>query len=200
MVVIEHAEQAPPLCEALSAGGVPCAEITLRTPAALEAIATVADRDGFTVGAGTVLDARQARDAIAAGARFLVSPGFDDGVVSAARERDIPVLPGIATATEAQRALNAGVRAVKFFPASTSGGIPAVKALSAPFGSLTFLPTGGITMDEASDWLAIPAVVAVGGSWMTPPKLLSDGRYNEVERITRQTLASLDRSRTQEAP
>jgi 2-dehydro-3-deoxyphosphogluconate aldolase/(4S)-4-hydroxy-2-oxoglutarate aldolase len=148
--------------------------------------------ENFTVGAGTVLNARQARDALAAGAQFLVSPGFDEGVWAVGQEANVPVIPGIATATEAQHALNAGARTVKFFPASTSGGIPALEALSAPFGQLRFMPTGGISLKDASQWLAVAAVVAVGGSWLTPPDLLAQGDFASITRIAELTTQSLE--------
>jgi 2-dehydro-3-deoxyphosphogluconate aldolase/(4S)-4-hydroxy-2-oxoglutarate aldolase len=191
VVVIEREAHARQLADALASGGIPCAEITLRTPAGLSAIEAVAHLEHFHVGAGTVLNEQQARDAVAAGARFIVSPGFDEGVWAVGQASGVPVIPGIATATEAQRALNAGAGTVKFFPASTSGGIPALKALSAPFGQLKFMPTGGVTLNDAPAWLDVPAVVAVGGSWLTPPVLLAEGRFGEIQRIARQTLDAL---------
>ncbi len=191
VVVIHYAPHARGLCTALAAGGIPCAEITLRTEGALDAIAAAARLDDFVVGAGTVLNAAQARDAIAAGARFLVSPGFDEGVLAAGADAGVPVVPGIATATEAQRAVNAGVRTVKFFPAATSGGINAVQALSAPFSRLRFIPTGGISLTDAPAWLRVPSVVAVGGSWLAPPDAVQAGRFDAIERIARDTVRTL---------
>ena len=139
------------------------------------------------VGAGTVLNAAHANAAITAGAAFLVSPGFDDGVWAAGQQAGIPVLPGVATPTEAQRAANAGAGTVKFFPAATSGGLPAVKALSAVFTQLSFMPTGGIALDELGTWLAEPAIVAVGGSWIAPRELLHTGHLDRIEQLARQT-------------
>lgn len=194
VVVIDDAAGAVELCSALSRGGIGCAEITLRTSAGLAAINRAAGRDDFLVGAGTVLNAAQARDAISAGAQFLVSPGFDDGVLEVGASAGVPVIPGIATASEAQRAVNAGVRLVKFFPAATSGGIAAVKALSAPFGQLSFVPTGGIGLKDARSWLAVDAVAAVGGSWLTPADLLRSNKFDEIERIARDTVLSLTES------
>lgn len=191
VVVIQEAADAAPLCDALARGGIGCVEITLRTAAGLSAIEKAAGRDDFLVGAGTVLNAGQARDAIAAGAQFLVSPGFDDGVVDAGRQAGVPVVPGIVTASEAQRAVNAGVRLVKFFPAATSGGPAAVTALSAPFQQLLFVPTGGISQQDAPTWLAIEAVVAVGGSWLAPPAMLRERRFDHIEQIARDTVGSL---------
>ncbi len=191
VVVIRSAPYARGLCQALATGGIPCAEITLRTEEALEAIAAAAAVDDFLVGAGTVLNAAQARDAIAAGARFLVSPGFDEGVLTAGADAGVPVVPGIATATEAQRAFNAGVQTVKFFPASTSGGIKAVEALSAPFGGLRFIPTGGVSLADAPAWLRIPSVIAVGGSWLAPPDVVEAGRFATIERLALDTVRAL---------
>jgi 2-dehydro-3-deoxyphosphogluconate aldolase/(4S)-4-hydroxy-2-oxoglutarate aldolase len=191
VVTIDEADHAEPLADALTRGGIACAEITLRTPAGLAAIERLASRDGFAVGAGTVLNATQANAAITAGAAFLVSPGFDDGVWAAGQHAGIPVIPGVATATEAQRAVNAGASTVKFFPAATSGGLPAVKALSAVFTQLSFMPTGGITLDDLGTWLAEPAIVAVGGSWIAPRELLRTGNFNRIEQLARQTTAVL---------
>lgn len=197
VVVIKRAASAVRLCDALVAGGIPCAEFTLRTPEALAAIEHVARRDGFVVGAGTVLNSVQARDAVSAGAQFLVSPGLDEGVWEIGTAARVPVIPGVATATEAQRAVNLGARTVKFFPAVAAGGIPALKALSAPFGGLTFMPTGGISLETAADWLDLPSVLAVGGTWMTPPNLVDEGAFDDVEDRVRATMELLDR-RTRE--
>jgi 2-dehydro-3-deoxyphosphogluconate aldolase/(4S)-4-hydroxy-2-oxoglutarate aldolase len=187
VVTIDEADHAQPLADALTRGGIACAEITLRTPAGLAAIERLASRDGFAVGAGTVLNATQANAAITAGAAFLVSPGFDDGVWATGQQAGIPVVPGVVTATEAQRAVNAGATTVKFFPAATSGGLRAVKALSAVFTHLSFIPTGGITLDELGTWLAEPAVVAVGGSWIAPRELLRTGHLERIENLARRT-------------
>lgn len=192
VVTIDDASQAEPLAVALSRGGIHCAEITLRTPAGLAAIERLAGFDGFTVGAGTVLNQEAADAAVAAGASFVVSPGFDDGVWATGQRTGIPVIAGIATATEAQRAVNAGASVVKFFPAATSGGRPAVRALSAVFTQLSFLPTGGITLDELGAWLATPGVIAVGGSWIAPRDLLQAGRFDEIERLARETTDVLE--------
>jgi 2-dehydro-3-deoxyphosphogluconate aldolase/(4S)-4-hydroxy-2-oxoglutarate aldolase len=188
VVVIDDATQARSLAEALMAGGIPCAEMTLRTPAGLPAIEALAALTGFHVGAGTVLNSAQATAAVEAGAHFLVSPGFDDGVWAVGQETGVPVIPGIATATEAQRALNAGARTVKFFPAGTSGGLPALKALTGPFSGLRFMPTGGISLADAATWLSEPAVLAVGGTWVTPRNLLAESRFDEISAIARETV------------
>ncbi|UAJ11268.1 bifunctional 4-hydroxy-2-oxoglutarate aldolase/2-dehydro-3-deoxy-phosphogluconate aldolase [Glacieibacterium megasporae] len=169
VIVIDDAARARPLAEALVAAGHRALEVTLRTPAAFEAIAEMAKVEGAVVGAGTVLDEAQLDRAIAAGARFIVSPGLTERVGRAAIERGIAFLPGIATAADIMRGLDMGLDRFKFFPAVASGGIPALKALSAPFGMARFCPTGGITEATAPDWLALPSVVCVGGSWMTAP-------------------------------
>lgn len=166
VIVIDDAADARPLAEALVARGMVALEVTLRTPAALEAIAEMARVDGVTVGAGTVLDEKHLDAAIQAGAKFIVSPGLTDRLGRAAIERGVPYLPGIATSADIMRGLDLGLDRFKFFPAEASGGIAALKALAAPFGGVRFCPTGGITGATAPDWLALPSVICVGGSWM----------------------------------
>ena len=166
VIVIDDAATARPLGERLVASGMPALEVTLRTPAALDAIRAMAAVPGAVVGAGTVLDAAQLDAAIDAGAKFIVSPGLADRLGRAAIERGIPFLPGIATAADIMRGLDLGLDRFKFFPAVASGGIAALKALAAPFGHVRFCPTGGITAATAPEWLALPSVVCVGGSWM----------------------------------
>jgi 2-dehydro-3-deoxyphosphogluconate aldolase/(4S)-4-hydroxy-2-oxoglutarate aldolase len=183
VVVIDDAENAMPLADALCTASLPIAEITLRTPAALLALARLAGRDDLLVGAGTVLTAEQARRAVDAGASFVVSPGNDDGVVSVCRARHVPVIPGAATASEIQRAFVHQFRVVKYFPAEANGGVSALSALSAPFGDMKFIPTGGISERNVDDYLALPSVLAVGGSWMVPRAALSAGRWDEISRL-----------------
>ncbi len=166
VIVIDDAACALPLAQRLVADGLLALEVTLRTPAALNAIAEMARVPGAVVGAGTVLDEAQLDAAISAGARFIVSPGLTDRMGHAVRERGIPWLPGVATASDIMRGLDLGLDRFKFFPAVASGGIPALKALSAPFTTARFCPTGGITAATAQDWLALPSVICVGGSWM----------------------------------
>ncbi len=166
VLVVDDAAHAEPLARALVAGGTPALEVTLRTAAALDAIAAMARVPGAVVGAGTVLNAGQLDAAVDAGARFIVSPGFSIELVQAARARGVPLLPGAATATEIMAALAAGFARLKFFPATAAGGLPALRALAAPFGDVRFCPTGGIGPDTAADWLAEPSVLAVGGSWL----------------------------------
>ncbi|HEY0119654.1 MAG TPA: bifunctional 4-hydroxy-2-oxoglutarate aldolase/2-dehydro-3-deoxy-phosphogluconate aldolase [Cellulomonas sp.] len=169
VVVVRDVPDAALLADVLVTGGLPVAEVTLRTPAAVDAIRAMSDRDDILVGAGTVLTASQVDSAVAAGARFVVSPGLSQAVVERCGELGVAALPGAATATEVQAAIELGFDTVKFFPASTSGGPAAIKALAAPFGAVSFLPTGGIGPADLADYLAVPSVVGVGGSWMIPP-------------------------------
>lgn len=182
VVVIERVADAEPLARALVAGGLPCAEVTFRTAAAQEAIAAMAAVDGMLVGAGTVTRPEQVAPAVEAGARFIVSPGFSARVVTASRDAGVPGITGAATATEIQMALDEGLDTVKLFPAEAVGGLATLRALSAPFPGVRFVPTGGITQDSAADYLANPAVVAVGGSWMVTPQLIASGDFAEVTR------------------
>jgi 2-dehydro-3-deoxyphosphogluconate aldolase/(4S)-4-hydroxy-2-oxoglutarate aldolase len=168
VVVLDDEARAADLGRALVGGGLPIAEVTLRTPGALAAIATMARNRDLLVGAGTVLTPEQATAAAEAGARFVVCPGLSRAVVQRCVSLGLPVLPGVATATEVLAAREIGLEAVKFFPAETSGGAPAVAALGAVFGDMRFVPTGGITAANAGDYLALPSVLAVGGSWMVP--------------------------------
>ncbi|HEV7823578.1 MAG TPA: bifunctional 4-hydroxy-2-oxoglutarate aldolase/2-dehydro-3-deoxy-phosphogluconate aldolase [Mycobacteriales bacterium] len=184
VAVLSDAAQAAPLGEALVAGGLPCVEVTFRTDAAEEAIREAARNPDLLVGAGTVLRPDQVHRAVAAGARFVVTPGFSLAVVTACRDAGIPVVPGVSTATEIQMALDAGVDAVKFFPAEASGGVAALKALSAPYAGVRFVPTGGISAANARNYLGLPSVLAVGGSWMVAPALVDAGAYDEIRRLT----------------
>lgn len=168
VLVIHDAAQAEPIARALVGGGLRVLEVTLRTPAALDVIRAMKQVPGAIVGAGTVVDERTLDQALEAGAEFIVSPGLTTAMGKAAIAADVPFLPGTATAGDIMRGLELGLSHFKFFPASTSGGIPALKALTGPFGDVRFCPTGGITQDTAPDWLAIEAVLCVGGSWLVP--------------------------------
>lgn len=168
VLVIEDAADAGPIAAALVAGGLKVLEVTLRTPAALEAVAEMRKVEGAVVGAGTVLDPGQLDQSLAAGAEFIVSPGLTEPLGRAATASGIPFLPGIATAADLMRGLDLGLSHFKFFPAETSGGIPALKALAGPFGQARFCPTGGITQATAPAWLALEPVLCVGGSWLVP--------------------------------
>lgn len=180
VVVLEDARHAGALGDALVKGGLKAAEITLRTAAGLDAIEALAGRDDLVVGAGTVLSAQQAERAIAAGAQFVVTPGFAPAVVAACQDAGVLVVPGAATATEIQMALDAGLDLVKFFPAEQLGGAAMIKALAAPFRGVRFIPTGGITPAVMPGYLALPAVQAVGASWIVAPDLLAERRWDEV--------------------
>jgi len=175
---------AAPLADALSAGGARCAEVTFRTPDAERVVEAMAAQGDLVVGAGTVLTAEQADRAVAAGARFVVSPGLDPEVIARCQEWGVPVLPGVATATEVMYALRVGLKAVKLFPAEPLGGRAMLRALAAPFPGLRFMPTGGIDAAALPGYLAEPSVLAVGGSWMATPALLKSGDYDEIRRLT----------------
>ena len=166
VLVIEDASHAKPIAEALVAGGLPVLEVTLRTSAALDAIAEMKKVPGAIVGAGTVVDVAGLESAIAAGSEFIVSPGLTDSLGKAAIERNIPLLPGVASAGDIMRGLDLGLAHFKFFPAEANGGLPALKALIGPFGQCKFCPTGGIKQETAADWLALEQVLCVGGSWL----------------------------------
>jgi 2-dehydro-3-deoxyphosphogluconate aldolase/(4S)-4-hydroxy-2-oxoglutarate aldolase len=184
VIVLEHATDAVPIATALAAGGCSLIEVTLRTPAALAGISALSGNPSVIVGAGTVLNAEQARAAQAAGARFIVSPGLDAAVVEAARLLGLPVLPGTTTATEVQAAWNLGLRLVKFFPAGIAGGAAAVRALASVFPDMRFMPTGGIRDTDLPDYLSIPAVIACGGSWLAPLELIAARDFDEITRRT----------------
>jgi 2-dehydro-3-deoxyphosphogluconate aldolase/(4S)-4-hydroxy-2-oxoglutarate aldolase len=180
VVVIEDPASAGKLGDALLAGGLPVAEVTFRTAGARAALAELATDPRLLVGAGTVTTVAQVDQAVEAGARFMVSPGFSAAVVAYCQQLGIPVVPGVATATELMAALDAGVDLVKFFPAQTLGGLAALRALAAPFPAVRFVPTGGITADLLPDYLAEHSVAAVGGTWMVAPALLAAGDFAEV--------------------
>jgi len=168
VLVVERVEDALPIARALVAGGLRALEVTLRTPAALDVMREMAQVEGAVVGAGTVLNPAQLDAALTAGARFIVSPGLTDTLGKAAVASGVPFLPGVATAADIMRGMDLGLSRFKFFPAETSGGLPALKALAAPFHEARFCPTGGISEANAAQWLAQPFVKCVGGSWVVP--------------------------------
>ena len=168
VLVVERVEDALPIAQALVKGGLPALEVTLRTPAALDVIREMSQVEGAVVGAGTVLNAAQLDAAMKAGARFIVSPGLTEPLGKAAIAADVPFLPGTATAGDVMRGMDMGLSRFKFFPAETSGGLPALKALAAPLHAARFCPTGGITAQSAPEWLAQPFIACVGGSWVVP--------------------------------
>jgi 2-dehydro-3-deoxyphosphogluconate aldolase/(4S)-4-hydroxy-2-oxoglutarate aldolase len=198
VLVIEDADRAVPLAESLIAGGLPCAEVTFRTAAAPDALRSMARIGDLAVGAGTVLTASQANVAIDCGARYVVTPGFSAEVIMACQRRGIPVIPGIATAMEAMMALDAGLTLVKLFPAEIIGGVAAVRALAGPFPMLRFIPTGGIDLNNLRSYLSQPAVAAIGGSWIATKRLVSEGRFGEIEALARaavEVVRSMDTER-----
>ncbi|KOV98415.1 keto-deoxy-phosphogluconate aldolase [Streptomyces sp. NRRL B-1140] len=190
VVVIEDAGDAVPLARALVAGGLPAIEVTLRTPAALEAIREIArEVPGAVVGAGTVIRPEQVVEAVAAGSRFLVSPGWTDVLLEAMRASGVPFLPGVSTASEVVALLERGVREMKFFPAQAAGGTAYLRSLSGPLPQARFCPTGGIGPDCAPDYLALPNVGCVGGSWMLPQDAVASRDWGRVEVLAREAAA-----------
>ena len=181
VVVIDDAERAAGLARDLADGGVPCAEVTFRTPAAADAIRAMAEVPGFLVGAGTVLTPEQVDVAVAAGAAFVVSPGLDDLVATRAAELGVPYVPGVATATEVMRARAAGFAVQKLFPAAQLGGAPFVAALAGPFSDMSFVPSGGVALEDAASY-RLPSVLAVSTSWIAPRADVAAGRRDVVER------------------
>lgn len=174
---------------ALAAGGLQVVEVVFRTDAALECLQAVADEvPDMVAGAGTVLSAGQAEAALDNGAKFIVSPGLDDGVVGVARERDVPVFPGIMTPGEIQHAFNLGLNTVKFFPAGNAGGVPMVKALASVFRTMKFMPTGGISPKNLGEYLSVPAVLACGGSWLTPADQIAAGNYEAITALAAEAI------------
>ena len=189
VIVLERAEDARPLAEALVRGGLRVLEVTLRTPAALEALHAMRAVEGAIVGAGTVLDAALYDEAIAAGAHFVVSPGLTDALVTAAATRMVPLLPGAATASEIMRAREAGLTRLKFFPAESLGGVAALKGYASVFPDVRFCPTGGIDASSAPAYLALRNVACVGGSWPLPAEALAARDWARIEALAREAAA-----------
>ncbi|MDX3453549.1 bifunctional 4-hydroxy-2-oxoglutarate aldolase/2-dehydro-3-deoxy-phosphogluconate aldolase [Streptomyces sp. ME02-8801-2C] len=190
VVVVEDLGDAVPLARALVAGGLPAIEVTLRTPVALEAIRAVADAvPGAVVGAGTLVSPAQVSDAVAAGARFLVSPGWTDVLLESMRASGVPFLPGVSTASEVVALLERGVSEMKFFPAEAAGGTAYLKSLAGPLPQARFCPTGGIGPANAPEYLALPNVGCVGGSWMLPADAIAARDWERVETLARQAAA-----------
>ncbi|SFL24703.1 bifunctional 4-hydroxy-2-oxoglutarate aldolase/2-dehydro-3-deoxy-phosphogluconate aldolase [Geodermatophilus ruber] len=186
VAVVHEVAHAEPLAQALVAGGLPCVEVTMRTKHAERVLARMAETSSLLVGAGTVVRPEQVDRVVAAGARFVVTPGFSPSVVAVCREAGVPVIPGVATATEIVMALDAGLDVVKFFPAEAAGGLKALSALSDPFASIRFIPTGGVDLQNIDSYLGHRAVLAVGGTWITAPALLAAGDFAAVEQRTRE--------------
>ncbi|MER7978617.1 bifunctional 4-hydroxy-2-oxoglutarate aldolase/2-dehydro-3-deoxy-phosphogluconate aldolase [Streptomyces sp. NPDC095817] len=190
VVVVADAADAVPLARALVTGGLPAIEVTLRTPAALDAIrAIAAEVPDAVVGAGTVLTPEHVAQSVAAGARFLVSPGWTDALLDAMKSSGVPFLPGVSTTSEVVALLERGVREMKFFPAQAAGGTPYLKSLAGPLPQARFCPTGGIGLDTAPDYLALPNVGCVGGSWMLPSDAVAARDWHRVEQLAREASA-----------
>lgn len=188
VVAISDASKAAELASALVAGGLPIAEITLRTPASLEALKIAANNKDLFVGVGSLRTGEDLKKAIDAGARFAVSAGFSPSVAAEASKQDIPYFPGVSTPTEMLQAINEGITTLKFFPAETLGGVNALKAMSAPFPGISFMPTGGITAANAKEYLQLSSVVAVGGSWMVAQKLVDAGDFEAIISLTKEAV------------
>lgn len=187
VIEIDSTQRARQLAESLLAGGLPVAEVTLRTEAALESIRIMArEVKDVIVGAGTVINREQAQASVDAGAQFLVSPGMVEEVVLWAHENQIPVLAGALTPTDMIQGINLGLNILKFFPAETMGGLKALKALSDPFPQLRFIPTGGIRLENITEYLQVETVHAVGGSWMAKRQMIADGRFDEITRMSQE--------------
>jgi 2-dehydro-3-deoxyphosphogluconate aldolase/(4S)-4-hydroxy-2-oxoglutarate aldolase len=180
VVVLDDPAQSVPLGEALLAGGIDVVEITLRTAAGIDAIHALTALPKLHVGAGSVLVPGQVDQVVAAGARFVVSPGLSVAVLERARALDVPALPGVATASDLMTAVSQGLTEVKFFPAGLLGGPAAIRALAEPFRGMSFMPSGGVNADNLAEYLAVPAVPAVSGSWMVAPQLIRESRWDEI--------------------
>ena len=188
VLVIDDVAHAKPVAEALCKGGANILEVTMRTDCALDAIEQMAQVDGAFVGAGTVLTKDHAEAAIDRGAQFIVSPGLVDETAAYCMDRGVPIYAGVMTAGETQRAYAMGLRTVKFFPASLAGGVPMLKALSSVFREMRFMPTGGVSASNLGEFLALPSVVACGGSWLTPKDAMESGNYEEITRLAAEAL------------
>ena len=190
VVVIDDKKDAAPLADALCKGGLPCAEVTFRTEAAADAIRLMKNtHPEMLVGAGTVLTIHQVDEAIAAGAEFIVSPGFDTVIVDYCMEKVVVVLPGCISPSEAAIAVRKGLSVIKFFPAEQAGGLPFIKAIAAPYTTLSFMPTGGINPENVKEYLKSDRIFACGGSWMVKGKLISEGRFDEIQKLTEEAAA-----------
>ncbi|MBQ1312399.1 MAG: bifunctional 4-hydroxy-2-oxoglutarate aldolase/2-dehydro-3-deoxy-phosphogluconate aldolase [Blautia sp.] len=187
VVVLDDAKDAEPLAKALCEGGLPCAEVTFRTAAAEESIRIMSSKyPDMLVGAGTVLTTEQVDRAVAAGAKFIVSPGLNPEVVKYCQEKNIPMTPGIQTPTEIEMALSLGLTTVKFFPAEPAGGLKMIKALAAPYVNVTFMPTGGISAANVREYLGFNKIIACGGSWMVKKDLVQAGDYETITNMVKE--------------
>lgn len=192
VIALDDAKDAKPLAEALMNGGLPCAEVTFRTDAAEESIRIMTQSfPEMLVGAGTVLTTEQADRAAAAGAKFIVSPGLNPKVVKHCIEKGYPILPGTANPSDVEQAIELGLDVVKFFPAEQNGGIAMIKAMSAPYTKMKFMPTGGVNADNLKDYLDFKKIVACGGSWMVKKELVAAGEFDKIEQLTREAVTKM---------
>ncbi len=185
VMVVQRLEDAVPLAQALYNGGLKVLEITLRTPVALDAIRAMVDAlpEDAVIGAGTIITPEDLEQAVAAGSKFLVSPGTTPALIKAAQASSVPLLPGVATPTEAMTLLAEGFTHLKFFPAEAAGGVAMVKSIGGPLPQITFCPTGGIDLAKAPNYLALPNVACVGGTWMAPPELVAQQRWDDIQKL-----------------
>lgn len=189
VVVLEDAKDALPLAEALTEGGLPCAEVTFRTAAAEESIRQMSEKyPEMLVGAGTVLTIEQVDRAVAAGAKFIVSPGFDPEIVDYCLEKEIPVFPGCITPSEVAQAVKCGMKVVKFFPAEQAGGVAMIKAMAAPYTMIKFMPTGGISAKNLKDYLSFNKIICCGGSWMVKGDMIKNGEFDKIRELTKEAV------------
>jgi len=189
VIALDSAKDAAPLAKALIEGGLPCAEVTFRTAAAKEAIQIISKQfPKMLVGAGTVLSTEQADEALAAGAKFIVSPGLNPKVVKYCLDKGVPVIPGCATPSDIEAALELGLEVVKFFPAEAAGGLPMIKALAAPYTTVKFMPTGGINPQNLAEYMSFKKIIACGGTWMVNKKLIKAGNFEEIRKLTAQAV------------
>lgn len=192
VVVINDEKDAVPLAKALCAGGLPCAEVTFRTAAAAGAIKAMTEAfPNMCVGAGTVLNAEQVDAAVAAGAKFIVSPGLNPNTVKYCIEKNVPITPGTSSPSDIEAAIELGLDVVKFFPAEQSGGLAKIKAMAAPYVNMKFMPTGGINAKNINSYLDFPKIIACGGSWMVPGDLISAGEWDKIEQLTREAVQTM---------
>ncbi len=189
VVVLEDAKDALPLAEALTEGGLPCAEVTFRTEAAEASIRLMSEKyPEMLVGAGTVLTIEQVDRAVAAGAKFIVSPGFDPEIVDYCLDKKIPVFPGCITPSEVAQAVKRGMKVVKFFPAEQAGGVTMIKAMAAPYTMMKFMPTGGISAKNLKDYLSFDKILCCGGSWMVKGDMIRNGEFDKIKELTKEAV------------
>ncbi|HJA81103.1 MAG TPA: bifunctional 4-hydroxy-2-oxoglutarate aldolase/2-dehydro-3-deoxy-phosphogluconate aldolase [Candidatus Mediterraneibacter intestinipullorum] len=196
VVVLDDPKDAEPLAEALCSGGLPCAEVTFRTPAAAQSIRIMSEKfPHMLIGAGTVLTTEQVDSAVDAGAKFIVSPGLNPRIVKYCTERNIVITPGCANPSDVEQAIENGLDVVKFFPAEQAGGLAYIKAIAAPYAGIKFMPTGGINPKNVRDYLAYDRILACGGSWMVKGDLIRDGKFDEIRELVKEAVNIVKESR-----